>query len=82
MNKNKDSSFLQQVERHYAITLLDVLYGSSIASLIADLEMFEDREAYEVCEGIKRAINFCRTKTILDIKKELVSLLEEKRSNT
>ena len=79
MKRETDNYFTQEAERHYAITLLDVIYGSSIAEIAEELSLFEEAEAYEVCEGIKRAIDFCKTKTIFEIKKELLSLLEEKK---
>ena len=79
MKREIDNYFNQEAERHYAITLLDIIYGSSMAEITEELSLFEEAEAYEVCEGIKRAINFCKTKTILEIKKELLSLLEEKK---
>jgi len=73
--------FIEEAEKHYAMTLLDVIYGSSLAEITEELSLFEEAQAYEVCEGIKRAIDFCRTKTILEIKKELLSLLEEKKKS-
>lgn len=79
MKRETDNYFTQKAERHYAITLLDIIYGSSMAEIMEELSFFEEAEAYEVCEGIKRAINFSKTKTILEIKKELLSLLEDKK---
>lgn len=74
---NQSNLFTEEAEKHYAITLLDVIYGSSIAELIVELELFEEREEYAICEGIKRALDFCKTKTIFEIKKELLYLLEK-----
>ena len=79
MKRETDNYFTQEAERHYAITLLDIIYGSSMAEIMEELSFFEEQEAYEVCEGVKRAINFSKTKTILEIKKELLSLREEKK---
>jgi len=66
-----------EVQKHYLITLIDVVYGSSIAELVEDLRFFESEEQYEICSAIKKAINFCKHKTILDIKKEIVTLTEK-----
>jgi len=66
-----------EVQKHYLITLIDVVYGSSIAELVEDLRFFESEEQYEICSGINKAINFCKHKTILDIKKEIVTLTEK-----
>jgi hypothetical protein len=69
--------FNSQVQKHYLITLIDVVYGSSIAELVEELSFFEQEEQYEICSGIKKAIEFCKGKNILDIKKEIVALSEE-----
>lgn len=66
-----------EVQKHYLITLIDVVYGSSMSELIEDLRFFESEEQYEICSAINKAINFCKDKTILDIKKEIVTLSEE-----
>ncbi len=60
-----------QVQKHYLITLIDVVYGSSMAELVEELNFFEKEEQYEICSAIKKAIEFCKGKTILDIKKKL-----------
>ena len=69
-------SFDCEVQKHYLITLIDVVYGSSISELVEDLRFFESQEQYEICAGINKAINFSKDKTILDIKKEIVTLTE------
>lgn len=66
-----------QVQKHYLITLIDIVYGSSISELNEDLIFFESEEQYEICSAINKAINFCKDKTILDIKKEIVTLTKE-----
>lgn len=79
--KLKDTEgFHCEVQKHYLITLIDVAYGSSISELIEDLRFFESEEQYEICSGINKAINFCKHKTILDIKKEIVNLSEQLRN--
>ncbi len=70
-------NFELQVQKHYLITLIDIVYGSSISELNEDLIFFESEEQYEICSAIKKAINFSKDKTILDIKKEIVTLTIE-----
>jgi len=81
MNSIKLGGFLEdfesKVQKNYLITLIDIAYGSSILELNEDLRFYESQEQYEICSGIKRAINFSKDKTILDIKKEIVTLSEE-----
>ena len=73
-------NFEIQVQKHYLITLIDIVYGSSILELNEDLIFFESEEQYEICSAIKKSIEFCKGKTILDIKKEIVALSEEVKS--
>ena len=69
--------FKKESEKHYVITLLDVVYGTSMSELIDELALFEGHEDYAVCDGIKRAIEFSRTNSITNIKKEILTLMKE-----
>ncbi len=62
------------IEKHYLITLIDFVYGSSIREIEHELTYFEMHEMYEVCEAIKKAVDFIKVNNLVDIRKEILSL--------
>ena len=72
----REFTFEDSVEREYLLALIDVAYGTTVNELEDELIEHEKKENYEVCEGLRLAIDFCDKKTIADLKKEIVSLTE------
>lgn len=70
------SNFKKEVRQHYLLTLIDIKYGCSLTELVNELRYYEEKESYTACEGIKKAIEFCKDKTIVDVTKEILSLSE------
>ena len=63
-----------EIEKHYLITLIDFAYGSSIRVIEYEITYFEEQEMYEVCEAIKKAVDFIKVNNLVDIRKEILSL--------
>lgn len=60
MNKNL-------IQEYYYLTLVDIREGASIEELEETIKFYESLEEYEVCAGIKKAIDETKYKTIRDI---------------
>lgn len=65
-----------RVDAHYLIALHDIVEGIDIRILDTVLEELEVEEDYEACEGIARALEFCKDKTINEITKEYDDTLD------
>ena len=72
MSLSENLSYKKQIERSYVLTLHDLLSGVPYGDLLEDIKEFEQKEMYEVCEGIKRALERARNKTYNEIKIELL----------
>ena len=73
MSLLEDRSYKEQIEKCYVLTLQDLLTGVSYNDLIDDIKEFERKEMYEVCEGIKLALERAKNKTYNEIKLELLN---------
>ena len=62
MSLLEDRSYKEQIEKSYVLTLQDLLTGVSYNDLIDDIKEFERKEMYEVCEGIKLALERAKNK--------------------
>ena len=73
MSLLEDQSYKEQIKKSYVLTLHDLLSGVSYSDLLEDIKEFERKEMYEVCEGIKLALERAKNKTYNEIKLELLS---------
>jgi len=73
MSLLEDQSYKEQIKKSYVLTLHDLLSGVSYSDLLEDIKEFENKEMYEVCEGIKLALERAKNKTYNEIKLELLS---------
>ena len=73
MSLSENLSYKKQIERSYVLTLHDLLSCVPYGDLLEDIKEFEQKEMYEVCEGIKQALERARNKTYNEIKIELLN---------
>lgn len=66
--------YKQRIEYAYYLTLIDILMGITIQEILSEVPEYEDKEMYEYCEGIKRAIDFSEDKNYSDIQTEILKL--------
>lgn len=71
MNTSEKDIYKKKIEKSYFLTLNDLLMGVTYEELIADMYEFEDREMYELCAGIKKALLYAEEKTYKEIKLEI-----------
>jgi hypothetical protein len=63
-----------KIEYAYYLTLIDILMGISIQEIISEIPNYEEKEMYEYCAGINRAIEFSEDKNYSQIQKEILDL--------
>jgi len=69
--------YKQRIEYAYYLTLIDVLMGITTEEILSEIPEYEDKEMYEFCEGIKRAIEFSSNKTYSEIQAEILKLKDK-----
>ncbi len=70
-NTLQSSIYKEQINQSYYLALRDLVSGVSYRDLVDDLYEFEQKEMYEVCAGILKALNYAKEKTYKQIKIEL-----------
>jgi len=71
MNILEEVTYKGKIEKSYYLTLKDLLMGVTYEELVEDMYEFEEKEMYELCAGIKKALTYAQKKTYNEIKKEL-----------
>jgi len=71
INTLQQNIYKEQISQSYYLTLRDLVAGVSYKDLVDDLYEFEQKEMYEVCAGILKALKYAKEKTYKQIKLEL-----------
>ena len=64
----EEEKYKAKVQYYYSLTLNDIAHGVSIQELEEEIYIWEEKEVYEACVGIQKAIDEYKQKTLKEIK--------------
>lgn len=56
------------INEYYLLALLDIVNGAPIDELNETIKLYENKEEYEACAGILKAIEQSKHKTLIELK--------------
>ena len=79
MSKKHSYSFKVMSEYFYYIALLDMLAGIPFLQLENSLLYYQDKEQYEACDGIQRALKEAEFYTLSELERRVVEFEVENK---
>lgn len=79
MSKKHSYSFKVMSEYFYYIALLDMLAGIPFLQLENSLLYYQDKEQYEACDGIQRALKEAELYTLSELERRIVEFEVENK---